>query len=303
MRLTFNVIWFENQPNEIKPAADALKKRLEQHGFELNLQIELNDSRVEELSEHQEKYHDSDLVVVDFDLGEDCDKGDVIARRIRNAFSFTDIIFYSGSKPDELRGRVKDQAIDGVYCMSRNDLRAQLLARVDDIVLSLSRLESMRGLAAVTAGRGDDYLRSILSRIHEIADNNERNELIATIDEEVKRTAARNADRYAKHETLDARLGDFACTSMALLKAAKSMVGKHPKLAAEREVLGQYQPEVIEIRNKFSHIVEQRTDDGWVIVGKDTSLTREDFPNVRTNFSRHLVNLARIEAIISDDGN
>lgn len=299
MRLTFKVLWFENQPDEVKPAITALQQRLGQHGFELLLDMQEDDSQVEALSQQHELHHDTDLVVVDFDLGEGSAKGDTVARRIRNRFSFTDIIFYSGSKPDELRQKVKDQGIDGVYCLPRRELRVQLLERVDDVVKRTSRLEAMRGLAVVTAGRGDEHLRNILRAIHAGLDEAGQAELIGHIDKEVRATAERNQTRYDGLTDLEARLADFACTSMALLKAAKEFVGRREELKAEREILGKYQPDVIEVRNNFGHIVEEVRDDGWAIVSKKGEIKKEDFPTFRKNFSLHLKNLSSLEALVA----
>jgi uncharacterized protein YajQ (UPF0234 family) len=302
MKLVFKVLWFENQPTAVDPALKALRTRLDEHGFELELTMEENDSRVDVLSDRQDKFHDTDLVVVDFDLGDESAKGDAVAKKIRNGFSFTDIIFYSGSPLNDLRERVKDQAIDGVYCMSRNDLRAQLIERVDDVVRRMSRLESMRGLAAVTAGRGDQHLRSILTKIHDALDTDGQQELVKAIDDEVQATAQRNQVRYAALGDLDARIHDFACTSIALLKAAKLVVGKHPELQAFKTSLGQYQPQVIEVRNKLSHIVEQEGEDGWVIVSKSDVITKGNFPDFRKGFSNQLKNLASIDALVAGEG-
>lgn len=302
MKLVFKVLWFENQPAAVEPALKALRTRLDEHGFELELTMEENDNRVDELSERQDNFHDTDLVVVDFDLGDESGKGDVVAKRVRNGFSFTDIIFYSGSRPNELRQKVNDQAIDGVYCMSRNELRAQLIERVDDVVRRMSRLESMRGLAAVTAGRGDQYLRSVLTKIHDALDGEGQQELVKAIDDEVQATAQRNQERYAALGDLEARVHDFACTSIALLKAAKMVVGKHPELQGFKTCLGQYQPQVIEVRNKLSHIVEQEGEDGWVIVSKSDVITKDNFADFRKGFSSQLKNLASIDAIVAGEG-
>jgi len=300
MRLQFKILWFENQPKEVKPATDALRSRLDEHGFELELQMERDDSNLALLALDQERYHEFDLVVVDFDLGQQSEKGDVVARRIRNSFGFTDIIFYSGSKTEDLRQRVKDQAIDGVYCMPRNELRASLLERVEDVVRRMSRLEAMRGLAVVTGGRGDVHLRSILRHIHVNLDEAEQADLISTIDDEVSATADRNRARYGKLKDLDGRLADFACTSMALLRGARKFVDRHPELRAEAEILAQYQAEVIETRNKFGHLIETKTDEGWALVGKaPPPITHEDFPAFRRNYLRQLKNLASIEAIVA----
>jgi DNA-binding NarL/FixJ family response regulator len=295
VRLEFNVLWFENQPDEVKPQIRALEEQLVEHGFKLVLNLQESAINLDALADEQERFHDYDLVVVDFDLGDPRLQGDVVAKRVRARFGFTDIIFYSGSKPNDLRQKVKDGGIDGVYCMSRQDLRVGLIEHVEDVVKRISRLESMRGLAVVTAGRGDQHLKDIIRHIHEGLSDADKASLIAGIDKEVGDSSERILKSYSGCEDLDARLGNLACSSMVTLKAAKAFLKSHPDLKEEYEILRKYQDEVIGPRNNLGHVVEVRTATGWQIeVRSGEPINFDSFTTFRKNFLRHLQNLATI---------
>ncbi|MBA9065643.1 DNA-binding NarL/FixJ family response regulator [Methylobacterium fujisawaense] len=292
MRLEFTLLWFENQIAEVRPAIQGLKAHLEEAGFELCVLEEADDTNIDAHARNQESFHDIDLIVVDLDLGEAAASGDEIAQQIRRRFKFTDIVFYSGVAPSELRGRIQQRNVDGVYCMARSELRANLIELVDDLIRRMSRLEAMRGLAVATAGKADLRMRAILKALHEGADEAGKAELVAFIDKEVKDGDDRLQRKYEGAATLAEKVDSLACTSMVLLKATKKFVGQRQELRTQRTVLGRYQVEVMDIRNSLGHATETRTSDGWVIRAHGGgNITRDDFPTFRQSFSRHLSNL------------
>lgn len=295
MRLAFTILWFENQFSEVQPAIQGLQLHLADSGFDLVIRKAVDGSGIDAFARDQDLFHEVDLIVVDLDLGWSSEEGDAIAEQVRQRFRFTDIVFYSGVAPTELRERIQRRNVDGVYCMDRRDLRLNLIELVDNLIRRMSRLESMRGLAVATAGKADARLRSILLALHGQADEAGKGEIAAFIDTEVHDTDNRIIGRYDRSADVQAKLYSLACTSMVLLKAAKHFVGRQPSLLAERKVLGQYQDEVMAVRNNLGHATESRTRDGWVISCHDgRRITRDDFPAFRRSFSRHLSNLAAI---------
>lgn len=299
MRLEFRVLWFDDQMEDMRAGIRAMKRELSKHGFQLVVDEERDASRLEELARQQELFHDYDLVVVDYNLGDGNPKGDEVARRIRNSFGFTDIIFYSGTPTDILREKVKEQAIDGVYCSERRELRVKLIEHVGFVVERLSRLEGMRGLAVVTAGRGDDHMREVVRLAHALMDEAGRDNLIAAIDKQVRGFSSSSSKRYEKVADLEDRLASRSVTSMVLARAAsdavQGIIEKHPDCAPELELLGRYVTEVIEPRNTLGHIVEVREENGWVIRSRNgVVMDRTTLSKFRTNLSNHLGNFVSL---------
>lgn len=299
MRLVFQVLWFENQAKEVAAQAEALRSALAEHGFELRIDMKPDGSQVEELGALQEKFHEYDLVVVDFDLGDDALQGDLVAQQIRAKFGFTDIIFYSGSKPGELRQKVKDRAIDGVYCMARTDLRVGLIEHVDEVVKRLSRLEAMRGLAVAAAGKGDDHLKEIIRALYAAADEDGKSAILTLMDQEVNGLSQRLAGKYGEANDLEQKMRAHACSSVILWKVAKAFIKGHPDLTANHVLLRKYQDEVMNPRNLLGHVIETRTEHGWKIEpNAGEPLVLDDFPRIRKNFSGQLKNLGVIVGVL-----
>jgi len=307
MRLDFKVLWFENQMDGVQHAVRGLRHELIRHGLSLELDQQADASRLEELSRHQEMFHDYDLVVVDWDLGEGQPKGDEVARQIRNSFGFTDIIFYSGKATDSLRDMVKKQAIDGVYCARRPELRSKLIEHVAHVVERLSRLEAMRGLAVVSAGRADDLMRDLVRLAHDRMDHESKTGLIANIDKRVAGAAGSHAKAYSKLTDIEGRLGSRALNSAILYETALLAVGgvsdAVPACKPGLEVLQTYLVEVIQPRNALGHIVETRDVDGWVIsYANGRHLTKDGLTKMRKDLARHLDNFSNLANVLTAGG-
>lgn len=306
MRLEFKVLWFENQMDQMTAAVTALDRELKKQGFRLELDHQQDASRLEELAVHQERFHDFDLVVVDFDLGAGQPTGDEVAQRIRTSFGFTDIIFYSGTATETLREKVKEHGIDGVYCCQRPLVREKLLEHVGFVVERLSRLEAMRGLAVVGAGRGDEHMRDIIRQAHALADDHDKAAIISEIDKHVDGFMGYSKAQYKKVTDLETRLSSRAVTSKVLFEASKSAIAAvalvHGKCAAEAKVLDNYLEDIIEPRNKLGHIVETREPEGWVIKAKaGTNFGKPELVKFRKNLRTHLDNFASLKAKLGND--
>jgi hypothetical protein len=301
MRLEFKVLWFENQMADMRGAVGGLRQELARHGFTLDLDQQPDASNLEQLALHQERYHDYDLVVVDYDLGAGQPKGDEVAKRIRTSFGFTDIVFYSGAPTEELRDRVRAQAIDGVYCSGRRQLRDKLIEHVGFIVERLSRLEAMRGLAVSTAGRCDDHMREVVRQAHALMDEAGQNALIAAIDKKVIGSAQSRVRQFAKLKDLEGRLENRAVTSVVLYEAAQTAVetvlAHRPQCEPQLLVLRKYLEEVIQPRNNLGHNVEVREENGWVVRSKaGVEIDRQSLSEFRRNLSKHLDNFITLSA-------
>lgn len=303
MRLEFKVLWFENQMDDVKQAAVSLKRELAKHGLQLDLNEQRDATNLESLAKHQELYHDFDLVVVDWDLGGGQPTGDQVAKRIRLSFGFTDIIFYSGNATERLRDFVKDQAIDGVYCCGRRELRQKLIEHAEYVVERLSRLEAMRGLAVVSASRGDECMRQLLRAAYARMTPEAGKELIRIIDDYVGKSIDKSREEYSKIADIDGKIASRALTSIILFKASKYAIEvlsrEMPECAKHLEIMKEYLVEVIQPRNLLGHVVETREDAGWVVQGKSgQKITKKDLSDIRKHLRTHLENFAALSACL-----
>jgi hypothetical protein len=297
MRLEFKILWFENQPDAVKAQREDIIEYIESVGFVASVQMEEGAANLEALAAVHEKYDEYDLVVVDYDLGEPGKNGDWVAQQVRRRFGFTDIIFYSGKKPGDLRKMVCDASIDGVYCFNRPQLAEKLAVHIDQVVRRLSRLEAMRGLAMGVVGKCDDELRKILHAIYVASDEAGRTRLNLAFDEAVRQAAASSATKYAREGKFAGKLASRAASSFVLYKVSLNILRGYEGIAAEREKFAAYNDEVLDPRNILGHATEQQAQDGWVVTSTAAPpIGTADFPRLRQQLASHLANIRSIGA-------
>jgi len=303
VRLDFNILWFENQPNDVRAQVDEIEEHLQGVGFVPHVEMKPNGNDVEALGLQQERFDEFDLVVVDYDLGHPEQNGDWVAKQVRRHFGFTDIIFYSGKKPGELRKLVYDGGIDGVYCFNRPELAEKLAAHIDQVTRRISRLEAMRGLAMGIVGRCDDDLRSLLTTAFGKLDGDGREKMEAKLDSLVASAREIGQKKFEQCKTFDEKLSSRSVTSFTLYKMGMFLLDGKAHCADQRAVLTAYDPEVLEPRNRLAHAIETKTAEGWVVeTPSKPDITLADFPKLRTDLARHLGNIRSLAPLLQDGG-
>ena len=303
MRLDFNILWFENQPEDVATQISEVEEYVGAAGFKPSILIQEHAGDLDALSERQENFHEFDLVVVDWDLGNIAMQGDLVAQRVRMRFGFTDIMFYSGKARADLRRMVHDRNIDGVYCMSRNDLVANLAEHIDEVVKRLSRLEAMRGLAVGAVGQCDHRLKAVVKMLYAGRNDDGRAEADESLIRYVQSGVDAAAKNFGKCTTFDERLDSRAVTSFTLQKLALHMLKGVDGLEDFRETLKSYDQDVIAPRNTLGHALERRGAAGWEVQSSDNPpIGREQFPTLRLNLLRHIENIDLLCGILGVQG-
>lgn len=299
MRLEFKILWFENQPNDVKTQVEEIKEHLFEVGFIPEIRMVPDGSTIEQLGEEQSRYDEFDLVVVDYDLGHPGKNGDWVAQQVRRYFGFTDIIFYSGKKPGELRELVFKGGIDGVYCFNRPDLAEKLATHIEQVMRRLSRLEAMRGLAMGVVGRCDDEFRSLLLRAFDNAGEHLKRQLDTHLDELVISARDTSAASFGKCSTFEEKLSSRSVTSFTLFKLVMFLLKGDGRCVDQRKLLSEYDPKVLEPRNRLAHAIESRRDSGWCVESQTKpTITIDDFPQLRKNLAIHLENIRSIAPLL-----
>lgn len=299
MRLEFKILWFENQPKDVKTQVEEIEEYLSDAGFIPIVCMEKDASNLEALASTQETFDDFDLVVVDYDLGDPDRNGDWVAQQVRRYFGFTDIIFYSGKKPGQLRELVYKGDIDGVYCFNRPDLAEKLAVHIDQVVRRLSRLEAMRGLAMGVVGKCDDELKRVLLSAYKAGNSASQADLEGQLDSLIERAQKSSTRRYAECRKFSDKLNSRAVSSFSLSRLLQYLIRGDDRCTAERELLVRYEEDVLRPRNVLGHATEERTEAGWVIRPADApEITAKDFQQLRKNMAIHFSNIRAIGSIV-----
>jgi hypothetical protein len=169
MRLDFNVLWVDDQPERVKSQIEAISRHMADQGFAFNAK------QCKALNEVTtfltDDYFDDeiDLVLVDWDLGGGVEGQEAIAH-IREKVRYRDVVFYSaGKEPAELRELVFQSGLEGVYCASRELLVDEVQGVFDSLVKKVLDLDHTRGIVMGATSDIDHLLGKCLDCIHENA--------------------------------------------------------------------------------------------------------------------------------------
>lgn len=159
MRLTFNILWFEDTPSITGAIIEPVKDHLEEKGYYLNIVDILKDSTglVEIIQKVNEKKMDVDLILMDWNLAGD-EKGDTLIETIRKGELLTDIVFYSEHKGF----RDKIGLLDGIYSTDRDYLEKKIIAVTDHILEKALDLSNLRGLVMAETSELESLMDQII---------------------------------------------------------------------------------------------------------------------------------------------
>jgi hypothetical protein len=165
MRLDFNVLWVEDQPESVKSQIDAIAKAVGEEGFELSVvQYQTLDAVQGRIRDHV--FADQiDLVLVDWDLGPDL-KGQEVIAAVRERIRYRDIIFYS-AETDTEKLREYSAGLEGVYCVSRVDLVDDVKEIFETLIRKVLDIDHMRGIVMGATSDIDEIVRECLTEMHE----------------------------------------------------------------------------------------------------------------------------------------
>lgn len=165
MKLAFQLLIVDDQPDAAKSAIDLLEEHLQDKGFDLHstLPPDLSSEALQDFVQSQGQGRPYDLVMVDFDLQQPHDTGAVAAARLRGALQYTDMIFYSSNPEANLHQLLADQRVQGAFVASRPELDSALVGLADTIIGKVVDITHMRGLAMAEVADMDVVMEQALA--------------------------------------------------------------------------------------------------------------------------------------------
>jgi hypothetical protein len=261
MRLDFNVLWVDDQPERVNAQIRAIARKMEEEGFKFNSTLcksigEVRDSVVDNVFTDQ-----IDMILVDWDLGGGIEGQEAIAD-IRETVPYKDIVFYSARTPvEKLRSLAFDKAAEGVYCASREDLVEEVIGVFDSLVKKVLDLDHSRGIVMGATSDIDYMVNACLRAIHGQYDQAGQDALFEEAKEfiEAKIDKLRDAVIKAKTNTtiVDCLNEHQLFTSNDRLRVLARAL-KTKKLdghRAFRATVVKYLEDVVPKRNIYAHVV------------------------------------------------
>jgi CheY-like chemotaxis protein len=261
MRLNFNVLWVDDQPERVESLVKRIARQMEEEGFHFNPTTCKSIAAVgERIMDHV--FNDEvDLILVDWDLGGGVHGEDAIAT-IRDAVPYKDIVFYSAqNSTDELRKAIAQKGIEGVFFASRGELVDEVIGVFESLVKKVLDLDHTRGIVMGATSDIDQMLTGCLVAIHDKLDEADQKEMIEEALRYIEKKLAewtKEAAKLRKKGTIAAMLKANAIFSAndrlrVLIGALKQE--KFKNHAPSVELLVTYMEEVVPRRNHLGHLV------------------------------------------------
>lgn len=180
MKLKYKILWIDDDTDAIERPKNQIKKYLEDdYGFECNEE----DVVVKDYDEFENDYvyEDSgkkivkdsikefDLLLVDFDLGEEGQTGDILINLIRTKV-YSEILFYSTNYSD-LRSKLNNNDfMDGVFTSSRDELEEKTKKLINVTIKKVQDVNNLRGLIMAEVAELDRIKKRIIQKFSKDAD-------------------------------------------------------------------------------------------------------------------------------------
>src|SRR6266487_5253266 len=145
MRLDFNILWVEDQPDAVKAQFDRIGLLLRKEGFRCNAEFATSVANAKGFLADDIFGDHIDLVLMDYDLG-DGPNGSEGIEIVRDEFPFKDIVFYSASGVQKLQQSLSEKKFQGIFYSSRQDLPDIVVGVFQALVKKVLDIEHSRGV-------------------------------------------------------------------------------------------------------------------------------------------------------------
>ncbi len=297
MKLQYKILWFEDQFGEVEGDIERLKALVREYGFlpEIIRKNKISEDEIDLLSDKLYTYNPYDLVIFDYDLGTGSANGLSIATKLR-ATIYTDMVFYSGKVPDDLRKLLFDDKVDGVFIVHRPTLYDDIEPIIEDHIKRMSDINNMRGVVMSATSSIDILLRkSLLEKINGLGDD-ETKEVFDELKKRLNKKIIEQQGKVEKQDNIVDMVNNHFLTNFNIIKITlKSLYSDDSEphyLLSDNQIIHNVQKE----RNNLAHQEDEYTDDGKLILhGKKEPVEYDfdEFKRIRNELLEAMENIAK----------
>ncbi|WMS43105.1 hypothetical protein RDV64_01490 [Acuticoccus sp. MNP-M23] len=286
MRLDFNVLWVDDQPDRIDAQIRAIKNAMRDEGFEFCA------TKCNSVPEVREKVADNifcdeiDLVLVDWDLGSGVQGQDAI-REIRERIPYKDVVFYSAmTEAHELRKLVFDNNLEGIFCVRRADLVDEVVGVFESLVKKVLDLDHTRGIVMGATSDIDLLAGQCLSALHQALDERGKAAFIADalqrVSNKVKEMNERSEALHISSDFVELLKSHMLFTANDRLRMLSAMLKTHSSGSGYRDAVTAYINNVVPRRNNLGHqVLNPKSQQLSDVVEDNASITVDDMRELR----------------------
>lgn len=255
MRLTYNLLWLEDDQDWLEITRELIENELDNLGFTLKPTIYKDGKSIEKCFKNN-GFAEFDLILIDYNL-ENAEKGDIIIEKIRKNNIYTDVLFYSQDVLS-IKKCFSELSLEGVYSTSRDDFEDKFNMVMRTTIKKVQEVNTMRGLIMAETSDMDvlmlDNIKMFITKNGEAGDK-----LKGYIFKKVWKSIKGNynqAEKIKNTDTLEELYEKHFFTSTHKAKAINKLIGLiHNDTLNEFELFFQeYEEKVLKIRNHFAHV-------------------------------------------------
>jgi CheY-like chemotaxis protein len=261
VRLDFNVLWVDDQPDNMKASVQTLQRAMAAEGFDLRHVFCSTMDDVMAMIADSLFRDEIDLILVDWNLGGGLKGEDVIAQ-IRETVPYKDIIFYSANaNVDDLKKASYEAGNEGVYFVVRGDLVDEATQLFHTMIKKVLDLDHTRGIVMGATSDVDQMARECLQLAHDLLEDADK---VGVLDEmvELLKKKAKSLEKRVKKLT-DAPQVTVILAEHAVFTAYDGLriltrLLEMPQFQAQKphqEGVKRYLEDVIPMRNNLGHKV------------------------------------------------
>ncbi|MEQ8354810.1 MAG: hypothetical protein RH942_04670 [Kiloniellaceae bacterium] len=317
MRLDFNALWFDDQPDAIRDAEESLRPMLLDLGFDLQVNAFTDFSDADFLDRALRQGADEwdiDLILLDFDLGQGLEfRGSDFAVTIRQQFPHKEIVFYSGHGAGipALREALYQSGIDGAFPAMRDQLVDQAFDIIQNLIKKVVDLDHMRGIVMAETSELDDLIGDCLVVAHAHMDDTGKASIRKYIADKLGRSLKSNTNKVAAlhkgiaFEDLQALAPQIFSSyfqRLALLKVLRALGWDgESEHSAKVQLLDQYKPDVADLRDVLAHAKLIKDGREKVLRGANgRDISDDDMITIRAAILRHRSNMQAIQIALQE---
>lgn len=281
MRLDFNVLWVDDQPEHVAAQIKGIAKRMDEEGFHFKPKLCKTIEDVQKVIKDDVFTDEIDLILVDWEL-EGGAQGQDAMTVIREIVHYRDIVFYSAQNDvAALKKLAYERGIEGIYCATRQDLIEEVLGVFDSLVKKVLDLDHTRGIVMGATSDIDQMVKDCLIAIHGKLDDAGKKamleEALQRIDKKLKDLDKQIKKLKTATTVMDVFEAHHAFTANDRLRMLKDLLKQETfKSYSEASVtVGRYIDEVVPERNSLGHLVLVPAGKAQAVVnveGKELSL-------------------------------
>jgi len=267
MKLQYKILWFEDQFDEVQGDIERLEELIREYGFmpEVVRRNKVSDAEIDSLSEHLDSYNPYDIIIFDYNLGSDSTDGLSIAKKLR-ATIYTDMVFYSGVVPRELRRYLFENDVDGVFVVGRQNFYDDIEPIIEDHIKRMSDINNMRGVVMSATSTMDILLRKKLTNKINDLDKEDVDRIFHEVRVRLSKRLKDQNDKIEQLNNLTDAVNNHFLTSFDIvrvtLKSLFSASEQAHSVLTDNQTIHNVQKE----RNNLAHQRDEYTEDGRLIL-------------------------------------